>query len=166
MLSACARSKNNLSTQVQAACERSFDQLPESASLKYVRGNSGFTGFAKGSLTREKIERFSDLMRRIAGEKWDEWGSEQVASSLLIANDDGSCALEFPRYLSFWGHAGVPYDDAAFIHFIGPPRYSQGAYLKYARKVIPTLSCLAEESAGPKNTSRLCPRFTGFSVPK
>jgi len=139
MINASARARTNPSTEVQAVCERSFDQLQQSGSLKYIRGNAGFVGFAKGSVTRDKIEWFSDLMRSIVKEKWDEWGSEQVASNLVIANCDNSYALEFPKYLSFWAHLHVPYEDAAFIHFIGPHRYSQAFYLKCARKVIPTL---------------------------
>jgi hypothetical protein len=140
MLDACARLKSNQGPLVQPVCERSFDQLPESASLKYVRGNAGFTGFAKDSIDREKIAWFSDLMRRIAKEKWDEWGSEQVTSNLLIANSPGSYVLEFPKYLSYWAHPDVPYEDASFIHFIGPFRFSNGYYVKSARKVIATLA--------------------------
>jgi hypothetical protein len=140
MVSACARSKTNLSPMVQAVCERSFEQLPESASLKYVRGNAGFTGFAKGAIDREKIVWFSDLMRRIANEKWDEWGSEQVTSNLLIANSGNAHVLEFPKYLSYWAHDEVPYDDASFIHFIGPHRFSNGFYVKSAGKIIAALA--------------------------
>jgi hypothetical protein len=140
MVSACARSKTNLSPMVQAVCERSFDQLPESASLKYVRGNAGFTGFAKGAIDREKIIWFSDLMRCIANEKWDEWGSEQVTSNLLIANSGNAHVLEFPKYLSYWAHDEVPYDDASFIHFIGPHRFSNGFYVKSAGKIIAALA--------------------------
>ena len=139
MMSAYIRSKDNLSPMVQAVCERSFDQLPESASLRYVRGNAGFTGFAKGSTNRENIKWFSDLMRRIAKEKWDEWGSEQVTSNLLIANSEGSYPLQFPKYLSYWAHADVPYDTASFIHFIGPYRFSNGFYVKKAKSVIEVL---------------------------
>jgi len=140
MESACLRSKRSQGSMVQAVCERSFDQLPESASLKYVRGNAGFTGFAKGSIHREKIVWFSDLMRNIAHNKWDEWGSEQVTSNLLIANTEKAQTLEFPKYLSYWAHAGVPYDKASFIHFIGPHRFSNGLYVKSARRVIETLA--------------------------
>jgi len=136
MQSACARSKTLLSPMVQAVCERSFDQLPESETLKYVRGNAGFTGFAKGSIDREKIVRFSDLMRKIAHDKWDEWGSEQVTSNLLIANSEDAYILEFPKYLSYWAHAGVPYEKASFIHFIGPHRFSNGFYIKCERIII------------------------------
>jgi hypothetical protein len=140
MTSACARSKQNLGPMVQAVCERSFDQLPESSALKYVRGNAGFTGFAKGSIDRERISWFSDLMRRISNEKWDEWGSEQVTSNLLIANSTDSHPLEFPKYLSYWAHPDVAYTDASFIHFIGPHRFSNGFYLKSAKRVISSLA--------------------------
>jgi hypothetical protein len=139
MASACLRSKGNLSPMVQAVCERSFDQLEESASLKYVRGNAGFTGFAKGSIDREKIVWFSDLMCRVANETWDEWGSEQVTSNLLIANSADALTLEFPKYLSYWAHPDVVYENASFIHFIGPHRFSNGFYLKSAKKVMATL---------------------------
>ncbi|MGP8260228.1 MAG: hypothetical protein ACLQM6_09800 [Acidobacteriaceae bacterium] len=139
MLSACERSKSNMGTMVQAVCERCFDQLPESASLKYVRGNAGFTGFARGSIVREKVRYFSSLMRRIARDKWDEWGSEQVTSNLLIANTLNAQVMEFPKYLSYWAHVNIPYENASFIHFIGPYRFSNGFYVRSARKVIATL---------------------------
>jgi hypothetical protein len=148
MASACLRSKGNLSVMVQAVCERSFDQLEECASLNYVRGNAGFTGFAKGSIDREKIVWFSDLMRRIANDTWDEWGSEQVTSNLLIANSADACPLEFPKYLSYWAHPDVAYENASFIHFIGPHRFSNGFYLKSARRVIGSLLDKARAETG------------------
>jgi hypothetical protein len=140
MDSACARSKTNLHPMVQAVCERSFDQLPESSSLRYVRGNAGFNGFARGSIDRQKVEWFSELMRHLAKEQWDEWGSEQLTSNLLIANTDDACPLPFPKYLSYWAHPGVPYDDAAFIHYIGPFRFSNGFYLRKAKTLIAALA--------------------------
>ncbi len=142
MESACARSKTNRGTMVQAVCERSFDQLPECAALNYVRGNAGFTGFARGSIDREKIAWFSDRMRSIAHNKWDQWGSEQVTSNLLIANSPDAQVLPFPKYLSYWAHDGVPYEKASFIHFIGPHRFSNGFYLGRAAKAIATLQPL------------------------
>jgi hypothetical protein len=140
MTSACERSKDNLHPMVQAVCERSFDQLPESSSLRYVRGNAGFNGFAKGSINREKVEWFSELMRRLAKEQWNQWGSEQLTSNLLIANTDSAFPLPFPKYLSYWAHPDVNYDDAAFIHFIGPHRFSNGLYLRKAKNIIAALS--------------------------
>jgi hypothetical protein len=140
MTDACLRSKTNLHPMVQAVCERSFDKLPESASLQYVRGNAGFNGFAKGSIDRKKVEWFSELMQRLAGQQWNEWGSEQLTSNLLIANSDGAVPLPSPKYLSHWAHPDVPYNEAAFIHFIGPYRFANGLYLKKAKSVIATLA--------------------------
>lgn len=140
MIDACKRSKSSLSPMVQAVCERSFDQLPEAASLLYVRGNAGFSGFARGSINREKITWFSDLMRPIAGKTWDEWGSEQVTSNLLIANTRDAHLLEFPKYVSYWAQPEVPYDAASFIHFIGPCRFANGIYIKTARLAIARLA--------------------------
>lgn len=78
-------------------------------------------------------------MRRIARDKWDEWGSEQVTSNLLIANTLNAQVMEFPKYLSYWAHVNIPYENASFIHFIGPYRFSNGFYVRSARKVIATL---------------------------
>jgi len=139
MVSACARSKDNHHPQVQAVCERTFDKLAEASSLKYLRGNAGFTGFAKGSFSREKIRYFSDLMRGLANDQWNEWGSEQVTSNLLIANSENSYPLEVPKYLSYWAHPEVPYERSSFIHFIGPHRFSHGFYLRSAKKAIGSL---------------------------
>jgi hypothetical protein len=139
MLQACERYKSNRGTMIQAVCERSFDQLQEKNTLKYIRGNAGFTGFAKKSIDREKIKYYSELMRSIAGNKWDEWGSEQVMSNILISNSQNACALDFPKYLSYWAHPGVPYKDASFIHFIGPYRFANGFYVNRAKNVITTL---------------------------
>ncbi len=139
MLSACARSKQNLDPQVQAVCERSFDELAEASSLRYLRGNAGFTGFSKGSMGRTRVQWFSELMRRLARDKWDSWGSEQVTSNLIIANTEGAYPLDFPKYLSYWAHPEVAYEKASFIHFIGPHRFANGFYLRSAKKAIAAL---------------------------
>jgi hypothetical protein len=139
MLEAWDRYKGNPDAGVQAVCERSFDRLQESTTLKYLRGNAGFTGFAQGSINRERIEWFSDLMRDLAHEQWNEWGSEQLVSNLLIANSEGAYPLPFPKYLSYWARPEVTYDAAAFIHFIGPHRFSNGTYMKAARRVLEEL---------------------------
>ncbi len=136
MLAACARLKASTSGQVQAVCERAFDQLPEAAELKYLRGNAGFVGFARGSLDRDRIAWFSDLMRRISGPQWDEWGSEQLTSNLLIANAENPLPLPAPRYVSYWAHPEIRYQESSFLHFIGPFRYANGLYLRTAQRVL------------------------------
>lgn len=139
MLEACARYKGNPDPQVQAVCERGFDRLAEAKELKYLRGNAGFVGYAKGSLSRERIQWFSDLMRGIAEGTWDTWGSEQLTSNLLIANAPDPLPLPFPPYGSYWAHPEVNYDAFHFLHFIGPHRFSNGFYLRHARAVLATL---------------------------
>jgi hypothetical protein len=139
MASANARYSDSTNPMVQPVCERSFNQLPESADLKYVRGNAGFTGFAKGSFGRQQVEFFSELMSRIAKEQWNEWGSEQVTSNLVIANTEDAYTLSFPKYLSHWVHPEVNYEQSSFIHFIGPFRFARGFYLKSAKKIIAAL---------------------------
>ena len=136
MLASCVRLKASTSAQVQAVCERAFDQLPEAAELKYLRGNAGFVGFARGSLTRDRITWFSDLMRRLCGPQWDEWGSEQLTSNLLIANAPDPFPLPPPRYVSYWAHPEIQYRDSSFLHFIGPFRYAHGLYLQTAKRVL------------------------------
>ena len=140
MASACARARGNESSMVQGICERSFDKLEESPTLKYVRGNAGFVGFALGSIDRTAVARFSRLMRRVAGNSWDQWGSEQVASNLLIANTPEALPLPFPKYLSHWNHPDVAYEQSSFIHFIGPFRFANGLYMRCARKVAEQLA--------------------------
>lgn len=139
MADAHLRLRDSTSTMVQAVCERAFDQLPERGELNYLRGNAGFTGFAKGSLNRERIEWFSERMRSLAGAGWDEWGSEQVASNLLIANTPGARPLPAPKYVSYWNHPDIAYERSSFLHFIGPFRYAKGIYRRLARRVIQKL---------------------------
>jgi hypothetical protein len=139
MLSACQRSKNNPSHLIQAVCERNFDQLADSAVLNYVRGNAGFIGFPKESIHREKIEWFSNQLRALTKEQWDEWGSEQVTTNLLIANLPNSYPLQFPKYLSYWAHPDVDYSKSSFVHFIGPYRFANGVYIESAKRLIAAL---------------------------
>ena len=139
MLEAWARYKGNQDPQVQAVCERNFDKLPEAGQLRYLRGNAGFVGFAKGSIDRDKVQWFSERMRGIADGTWDKWGSEQLTSNLLIANAEDPLPLPFPRYCSYWAHAEVDYARSAFVHFIGPFRYANGFYRERARKIVSAL---------------------------
>ncbi len=139
MLAACARSQGSTHPHVQAHVERSFDQLPEAKDLKYLRGNAGFIGFAQGSMDRDRVQWFSDVMRRIAGEKWNQWGSEQVTTNLLIANSENPVPLPAAKYLSYWAHEDIAYREASFLHFIGPHRYADGFYRRTALGLVEAL---------------------------
>ena len=140
MPDAWTRYKSNGDPQVQAVCERNFNQLPEAKDLSYLRGNAGFVGFAQGSIDREKITQFSELMRRIAEGTWDKWGSEQLTSNLLIANAHNPLPLPFPRYCSHWAHEDIDYTQSAFVHFIGPFRYAHGMYRRGVGRVLSAIA--------------------------
>lgn len=125
---------------VQSAIEQAMDQVaiagrPE---LSYVRGCSGFAGFAPGNEGRGLAEAFSQEATRLLGpDHWAEWGSEQVTSNFVVANEADAMLLPYDRYLNFWNEPISP--DAGLVHFIGTYRYHRGAYLAAARRAIAAL---------------------------
>ncbi len=132
-----ARSRSQTSTEPQAISERSFDLLPDSESVRYVRGTSAFAGFAAQSFTREQVRTFSLNMQAICGhDKWREWGSEQVTSNLIIANSPQAQPLAFPKYVSYYPSDTIRYEDSSFVHFMGTHRFENGLYSKLARELI------------------------------
>lgn len=125
---------------VQASIERVLDQVTihGGEALCYVRGCSGFAGFAQSDDGRALAELFSQQAQRLLGaERWSEWGSEQVTSNFVVANEASVTLLPYARYLNFW-NAAVP-DDARFVHFIGTYRYHRRAYAAAARQVVSEL---------------------------
>ena len=114
---------------VQAAIERVLDHvtIPGGEALRYVRGCSGFAGFARSGEGRALAELFSqEAQRLLPPERWAEWGSEQVASNFVVANEARATLLPYTRYFNFW-NVGVA-DDARLVHFIGTYRYHRGTY--------------------------------------
>ena len=125
---------------VQAALEARIDELrlPGLPDPRYVRGCSGFTGFARDPGGRALAEAFSIEAQKLLGpDKWAEWGSEQVTSNFVIANAPDALLLPYDRYLNFWNE-GVA-DDARVIHFIGTYRYHRGTYRDRASQAIAAL---------------------------
>lgn len=122
---------------VQIAIEAVMDQagqaMPELT--HYVRGCAGFAGFAPGGLGREVGERFSQVAAGLIGaERWAQWGSEQVMSNLIVANEGEPVLLPYDRYLNYWAEP-VPV-DAALVHFVGTYRFHAGTYAKAAHRAI------------------------------
>jgi hypothetical protein len=125
---------------VQSAIEQAMDRasIPGRPDLKYVRGCSGFAGFAPGKEGRALADAFSQEAQRLLGaDYWAEWGSEQVTSNFVVANEDDAMLLPYDRYLNFWNDPIGP--DAGLVHFIGTFRYHRGAYLAAARRAIAAL---------------------------
>ena len=125
---------------VQGLIEQRMDRVSITGreDLCYVRGCSGFAGFAPSGEGRALAEAFCKEADRLLGrEKWAEWGSEQVTSNFVIANTPDPLLLPYDRYLNFWNE-GVP-SDARLVHFIGTYRYRRGAYTEAARAAIARL---------------------------
>ncbi len=118
--------------------ERHLRHLPDAAARRYVRGSAGFCGFARGSVDRALLEAFHERMAAAVGARFSEWGSEQVASNVMVSADPEAVALRPPSYLNYLG--GVVPEQAAFVHFLGTARFSGGAYAAAARRVIAGLS--------------------------
>ena len=142
----CAREAADLVSQqleagnahVQMISESNLHRLVYDYNLKYVRGSAGFAGFAKGSFSRSAVERFSQGMAQLIGEKkWSEWGSEQVTSNFIVANSARAQVLPFPEYCFHAPDTDV--ESATFIHFIGTHRFHGGRYARLARQVISQL---------------------------
>ena len=121
------------SPHVQVVAEASFDKLRDFWSLRYVRGCSGFAGFARQSFTRGFVEDISAQMQTAIGRRWSEWGSEQVMSNIVLANIPGAIVLPHPKYADCHKmQAGV----TEFIHFIGSCRFDDDTYGRLGAQVI------------------------------
>lgn len=125
---------------IQARTEAAMAQLADVVGgiSHYVRGCAGFAGFAPGGPGRDIADRFSQAASALLGaEAWAQWGSEQVMSNVIIANEGQPVLLPYDRYRNFWNE---PVDTrAAFVHFVGTYRYHRGAYSQAARRAIAML---------------------------
>jgi hypothetical protein len=126
-------SKSAQNPHIQLAAESNFNKLARFNELRYVRGCSGFSGFAKGSFDRAFVEEISAQMTQALGDRWQEWGSEQVMSNIVVANTPSNRVLPHPKYCDCSKIRG---GVTAFIHFIGSCRFIGGTYAKLSRQVI------------------------------
>jgi hypothetical protein len=126
---------------VQAVSEARIDELD--GAYRYVRGCSGFTGFGRGALTPDGLDAVSAQMRALHGARWDEWGTEQIASNLLAASAPGAFMLPHPRYCN--GDGLKP--ATVLVHFIGYLRFKGRDYERCARQAIRALA--AEPESAP-----------------
>lgn len=120
---------------VQLVAEASFGRLADFETLRYVRGCAALTGFARGVVGRDEVETFSVEMETLLGPgRWRAWGSEQVASNVLVASAPGAVVLPVEEYETHRGDPGL--DQCTFVHFIGTDRFARGTYARLARRVI------------------------------
>ena len=123
---------------VGIAAESLFDSYPGADKLRYVRGSSGFAGFARGAFSRAQIEDFHVQMERLLPARWTEWGTEQCASNFAVANSAGAVVLPHPKYGNFDHH----HDPAtsSFLHFIGAHRFDDDLFANLGKRVIEELN--------------------------
>ena len=123
---------------IQARIESRMDVMAPNLGWKYIRGCAGFAGFSAGRGGRDLAAAFLSRMSAIIGEEdVSIWGTEQVASNFLIANEGTPVCLPYSRYMNYWGS---PWDeDNAFVHFVGSHRFDNGAYGAASQKVIEEL---------------------------
>lgn len=122
------------SDNVVIAFEKRARQFPEADRFLYVRGSSGFAGFAKGASNEAALADFHRRGYETMGPRWKEWGTEQLASNFVIANSPHSLPLPKPKYLSYERHS-IP-DEIALLHFLGYCRFDNGIFARFANREI------------------------------
>lgn len=127
---AVGRRKLEESAHIQAVAESRLTELSDPHARRYVRGCSGFTGFGRGALDPAALDDLSRQMRGLHGERWNEWGSEQVASNLLAASAARAFMLPHPRYCN----ADHQTRATVLAHYIGYVRFRTRAYEDHARQ--------------------------------
>jgi len=122
---------------IQVAAESNFNRLADFKTLRYVRGCAGFSGFGRGSFERSFVEELSGQMLSALGDRWREWGSEQVMSNIVVANTPGSRVLPHPKYCDC---TRIKNGETVFIHFIGSCRFTGGVYAGRAKETLSKLA--------------------------
>ncbi len=123
---------------VQARIESRLDTIAPGRGWKYVRGCSGFAGFAATGNARPLASAFLTEMKRMIGEEdVTIWGTEQVTSNFHLSNETAPVVLPYARYMNYWNEAWG--DDTRFIHFVGTHRHDNGAYIAASCEAIERL---------------------------
>jgi len=125
--------------------ERALDRYPNCDRLLYVRGSSGFTGFAKGAFSRDRLDEFDANMSALTRAVWRGWGTEQCASNFVVANSPRPVVLPFPSYSCFF--PGGPRNEAKLLHFIGSHRFAENFYAQQALAAIADLAAPDQQPA-------------------
>lgn len=119
---------------IQARIESRLARIAQPG-WRYIRGCAGFAGFAAGGPGREAGHEVAGAIADLVGKDGAAiWGTEQVASNLLIASEPGSVMLPYGRYLNYWARDWG--DQAAFVHFVGTHRHDHGAYIRASQQAI------------------------------
>lgn len=112
---------------IQSRMEQALARIQDADRRYYIRGCAGFAGFARQPGGRALAAQFASEMEGLLGrEAMHEWGSEQVTSSFVVANDPDPVLLPYRHYGNYWAE---PWDaDCRFMHFVGAHRHDGSAY--------------------------------------
>lgn len=119
---------------IQDAAELALDRSGLPTERRYISATSAFAGFPKGSDLLPLLHEFHAAMSDALGEKWSEWGSEQVASNYAVANSGEAVALTAPGYQNH--RPGADLTQASLVHFFGTHRFYRGHYRQAGQGVI------------------------------
>lgn len=129
------RARAAVNSHIQNLAERTLDVLGLPEDALYVRGCSGFTSFSRGHEMRSRMLDFSERMGRKLGERWLEWGTEQVTSNFVAANLPGAKVLPYPKYAP----SSRAEAETVFLHFFGAVRFRDRLYERLARTTVQAL---------------------------
>jgi hypothetical protein len=125
------------SGHIQAQIESRLG-APVATAIPYVRGCSGFAGFAPSTDGRRTAKRVAEAISALIGDDAaTAWGTEQVASNFIVANEPAPVMLPHDRYKNYWGEALT--SPVPFVHFVGTHRYDRNAYANATRAAIAAL---------------------------
>jgi hypothetical protein len=130
---------------MNVAGERFFKSFPDAASLHYARATGGFVGFAPGTAPLSRVLGFHARMAEMAGPRWREWGTEQIASNFMVANTPDPVRLPADAYVNHSRATSMA--KARFVHFIGSDRFHRLRYALQGRRAVARL-LRAEPIAG------------------
>ena len=125
------------SEHIQIAAEMALDTVGLPTQRLYLRGSSAFAGFPAGADVLPLLHEFHDAMSARLGERWREWGSEQVASNYAVANIGEAALLTPPTFANHNPNTDV--QAASLLHFYGTFRHYRGRYAAAAKRAIAAL---------------------------
>ena len=120
---------------MQLLAESLLDRVEGADQLRYVRGCAGFAGYPRGSFNPERLRDLSRRMAHLLGARWQQWGTEQFTSNLLLASMPAFQVLPHPRYCEPSKRTAA----TVFLHFIGYVRHTNGLYTRVARDTLASL---------------------------
>lgn len=125
---------------IQGRSEQEFARLPlfQNQTAQYFRGCAAFVGLPPSPHYLPMLRQFSVQMTSALGEeKWHTWGSEQVASNVIVSAAHGAHVLPWPKYQTYqFPPTSQDHDLASLIHFMGTYRYQGGTYRRIAASAM------------------------------